>query len=151
MSWLTPQLFAVLTGLVLWLFTAGGWYVEAQKADRYKARAEACEAKHQAFADQVKATGKIAEEAARTKEAEYRRIHDETSRAWAAALDVVRVQYAARPGPRGSGVSVTPVAADRVVVSPTEPLPAPERIIADCAEDTLKLVWLQHWVQEALP
>lgn len=151
MPGMSPITLVLLIAGALQVATGFGWWIASARLDATQTKLAKCNAKHEAFVDQVKVQGEAAMQAARTKEAEHRRIHDETSRAWAAALDVVRVQYAARPGPRGGGVSVTPVAADRVVIAPAEPLPAPERIIADCAEDTLKLVWLQHWVQEALP
>ena len=154
MSFLTPQLIVPLVALLIWLFTAGGWYVEAQKAERYKARAEACEARHQAFADQVKAQGKLAEQSARAKEADYRRIHDETSNAWAAALGVVRadaarrLRDATRQRAGGGGMPGATAATQGTDAAPEGALPAPERIIADCAEDALSLVWLQHWIKE---
>ena len=132
------------------------WYVKGTEANVYKERATACAAKHDAFVRQVEAQGQIATEKAKAKEAEYARIAEETGRGWASALAHVRasadkrLRLAASRSAGSGGVSVTPLPADRVVIATQGDLPAPERIVADCAEDALKLVWLQHWITESL-
>ena len=146
-------LYTIVALAVLNIALGFGWWVTGVRLDSAEAQVTACAAKHDAFVEQVKASGRAAEDRARAKEREQKEIADATSKGWAAALDVVRrdadrrLRYANRSAGSG-GVSVTPLSADRVVISPQEPLPAPERIIADCAEDTLKLVWLQHWIKE---
>ena len=130
------------------------WYVKSSDAKTYKAQVETCKAKHQAFVDQVEAQGKIAEEKAKQIEEHNRRVADETSKGWAAALDAVRADAdrrmrllnAARSS-GSSGVPASPNAAPRVD-DPAESLVlSPEQILADCAEDVVKLAWLQDWVR----
>ena len=147
-------LYTIVALAVLNIALGFGWWVTGVRLDSAEAQVTACAAKHNAFVEQVKASGRAAEDRARAKEREQKEIADATSKGWAAALAVVRadadqrVRLAASRGAGSGGVSVTPLSADRVDVGTQEPLPAPERIIADCAEDTLKLVWLQHWIKE---
>ena len=132
------------------------WVVNSHEATAYKERATACAAKHDAFVEQVKAAGRAAEDRARAIDHENQRIADETAKGWAAALDVVRrdankrLRLAASRSAGAGSVSVAPISADRIDVGTKEHLPATERVIADCSEDTLKLVWLQHWITESL-
>lgn len=129
------------------------WIVKSKDATSYKSQLETCKAKHQAFVEQVEAQGKLAEEKAKRVEADNRRIADETAKGWAAALDAVRadidrrVRLAASRSASSSPVPGPSTAAVRIDDPAEVTLPSPERIIADCAEDTLKLVWLQDWVR----
>jgi hypothetical protein len=127
------------------------WFVKATEAKGYKERAELCAAKHEAFVEQVKAAGRAAEDRARAIDRENRRIQDETAKGWAAALDVVRAD---RVRLARAGASVSPVRGPGITATgidgpAAEHLPPPERVVADCAETTLTLVWLQHWVKES--
>lgn len=130
------------------------WIVKSKDATSYKSQLETCKARHQAFVDQVEAQGKIAEAKAKQVEAENRRIADETAKGWAAALDVVRadidrrLRLAAARGSAASGSVPGPTGGTVRIDDPTEsPLPPPERVVADCAEDVLKLAWLQDFVR----
>lgn len=155
MPFLTSPIFYVIAFLVVTnIGTALGWRWVAADLQDAEQKLETCKAGHQAFVDRVAARGKIAEEQAKWVKEYNERIADETSKGWAAALDSVRrdaerrVRLAtAGHGAFGGGVSAGGATPDRVVVATEEPLPPPERIIADCAEDTLKLVWLQDWVK----
>jgi hypothetical protein len=157
MPWLTgPSLY-----LIVFLLCTNGiagvmWYVKGTEATIYKERATACAAKHDAFVEQTRAAGKLAAEKAKAKETENRRIHDETAKGWASALDVVRrdadkrMRQYASGSPRVSPVPGAAVDTVRIADAAQEPLPPAARVIADCAEDTLKLVWLQHHVKQVL-
>lgn len=128
------------------------WMVKSKDAASYKAQLETSKARHKAFVDQVDAQGQIAETKAKQTEADNRRIADETAKGWAAALDAVRtdvdrrVRLAARGSAGGSGVSPSRGGTVRIDDPTESPLPPPERIIADCSEDVLKLVWLQDFI-----
>lgn len=128
------------------------WFIKATEAKAYKERAELCAAKHEAFVEQVKAAGRAAEDRARAIDRENRRIQDETAKGWAAALDVVRADRVrlARASARVSPVPGAAVDTVRIAETPAEPLPPAARIVTDCAETTLMLVWLQHHVQQVL-
>jgi hypothetical protein len=155
-----------LTGPALWLIVmllctngiAGVmWYVKDADAERYKEAVTACAAKHEAFVAQTKATGQIAAEKVKAKESEDARIAEQTAQGWAAALDVVRrdADRRLRQYANGSAGSrpVSKASADSVRIDdPAQSaLPPAERILADCAEDTLKLVWLQHHIRITNP
>jgi hypothetical protein len=127
------------------------WFVKATEAKAYKERAGLCVAKHEAFVEQAKAAGRAAEDRARAVDRENRRIQDETAKGWAAALDVVRADRLriARSSTRVSPVPEPGVTTTGIDGPAAEHLPPPERVLADCAETTLTLVWLQHWVKES--
>jgi hypothetical protein len=106
---------------------------------------------------QVEAQGQIAAEHARAKEKYNAEIAEKTAKGWAAALAVVRAdadrrvrQYATGSGARVSPVPSIAVDSLRIADAPQDALPPPERIITDCAEDSLKLVWLQYHVKQVL-
>ena len=151
MPFLTPPaLYLVIALLCTNGVAAIMWYVKSADASRYKEAVTACNAKHDAFVAQTKATGQIAAEKVKAKESENAMLAEQTAQGWAAALDVVRrdadrrVRLAA--GGSAGGRAVPATAADTVRIDdPAQgALPAPERILADCTEDALKLVWLQH-------
>lgn len=92
------------------------------------------------------------EEAARNAErvlAEQKQITEDTKNGWEAALGVTRDYWADRmrrahvqPMP---GISGSPAGA---VGAADDPLPPPDRVAADCAAETVKLLFLQRWVTQ---
>ena len=89
-----------------------------------------------------------ANERANVVEKEQKRITQETTDGWKAALDYVRahpVRVLQRQGGSGGGVSLPAVGVDG---AGEYPVPAAERIASDCAETTLQLNWLQNWVEK---
>jgi hypothetical protein len=147
--------------LIVFLLCTNGiagimWFVKATEATAYKERAAACQAKHDVFIEQTRAAGKLAAEKAKAKETENRRIHDETAKGWASALDVVRrdadkrMRQYANASARVSPVPGAAVDTVRIAETPAEPLPPVARVVTDCAETTLMLVWLQHHVKQVL-
>lgn len=80
-------------------------------------------------------------------ETEQKRITQETTDGWKAALDYVRahpVRVLQRQGGSGGGVSSPTVGTDG---TGQDPVPAPDRVASDCAETTLQLNWLQNWAE----
>lgn len=153
MPFLTPLYPALLVILFATNVLAGMmWAIKSTDAKSFKAQLEMCQAKSQAFKDQVEAQGRLAAERARSIEDNHRRTADETSKGWAAALDVVRrdadrrLRLATNAGAGGRGVSAAGATASGIDAPTQVDLPPPARIIADCAEDALTLVWLQDWV-----
>ena len=131
-----------------------GWWVTGVRLDSAEAQVATCEATHDAFVRQVEAQGQIADEKRRSIENHNRRIADETEKGWAAALAVVRrdadqrVRLAASRDSSGGGLSKASPSTYGITVPAKGALPDTERVIADCSEDVLKLVWLQHWIKE---
>lgn len=150
MPWLTGPALWLIVGLVLTNLATGAlWRLAAASADRHHAVAEACEAKHTAFVALSKAVGEVAKEKAKIEETESRRVHDETAKGWSAAVDVVRsdadrLRRSTRAGSGCGSVSRAPASAERTDDPARNDLPATDEIIAACARDALKLVWLQY-------
>ena len=142
--------FLVATNLVAF----GGWKLTANSLTHTKEQLATCEAQHKAFVDQTRVQGEQAEKAKKATETNNRRIADETAKGWASALDVVRSDAARRvlqSAAAGAGSRAVPEAGHPSGQTPgaaEDALPAPERIVADCAETTLTLVWLQYWITE---
>lgn len=129
------------------------WQFADLRADKQEALVQKCAADHKAFKDQVESSGRIAQAQAKQKEAEHERIVEDTAKGWAAAIGVVRadadkrVRDAARRS-AGSG-SVSQVSQDRpgLALPDPEPIPAPERVAADCAETTVTANFLQAYIE----
>lgn len=152
---LTPTVWIVLIAAALQCATGLGWWITSERLDRAQAKVAECRAQHQAFVDQVERAGRRAAARAQEIENEQRRIADETAQGWAKALDVVRADAARRlravagQGSAGAGgLSAPGQPAARIDERAQIPLPPAERILADCAEDTLMLVWLQDWLRK---
>lgn len=152
--WLSPSAIAIAFLIATNLVAFGGWKLTASNLTHTQEQLATCEATHKAFVAQVRVEGEQAEKAKKTVENNNRRIADETAKGWASALDVVRadaarrVRVAAAAGAGSRGMpGISPPAAGTDAASEGA-LPPAERIVADCAEDTLNLVWLQHWVSE---
>jgi multidrug resistance efflux pump len=155
MPFLTPFYPLIIALLICTNGIAGVmWIVKSSDAKSYQSQLETCKAKHQAFKDQVEAQGKLAIEKAKAKEKDNAEITEKTARAWAAALSAVRadadrrVRLAAARGASGSGVSAAGATASGIDAPTQVDLPPAERVIADCAEDTLTLIWLQDWIRK---
>ncbi len=131
-----------------------GWEMSSSKAEANEQKVVACQAKHDAFVAQTRAQGDLAKEKAKAKEKQDAAIADETARGRANAIPVVRAYVAKRlrdSASRSAGSRALPEAgqaAGRTPRSSEDALPPTERIVADCAETTLTLVWLQHWITE---
>ena len=149
---MTPTLYLVALLLLTNIVAIAGWGVTNVRLNNAKEAVATCKANHEAFVLQAKAQGELAERKAKQIEQDNERIADETAKGWAKALDVVRadsrrVRLVTRnPGSREMPGIRAP--AERVDAAPEGTLPAPERVIADCQEDVLKLVWLQNWITE---
>lgn len=91
--------------------------------------------------------GAIQAEETRRITKDQERITDETVEGWAAALAVVRRDYERRLRDAGTGkmpgISRPASGPDATAGNA---IPAPERVAADCAEETLKLIYLQRWI-----
>ena len=148
---LTPSLYAIAFLLITNVVGIVGWGVTHARLNSAKEAVVTCKANHEAFVLQAKVQGELAEKKAKQVEQDNERIANETAKGWAKALDVVRADGARRVriAPRGSGGSDMPgvrAPAAGTDAAPEGALPPAERIIADCQEDVLKLVWLQDWI-----
>ena len=154
LSLLSPSAIAIAFLIVTNIVAFGGWKLTTDSLTHTKGQLATCEATHKAFVDQTRVQGEQAEKKAKATETNNRRIADETAKGWASALDVVRADASRRVRQSAAGnsgsraVSEAGQAAARTDAAAEDALPAPERITADCAETTLTLVWLQHWVTE---
>ena len=143
-------IFLIFSNACTFLF----WQFADSKADKQEAIALKCAAEHKASIAQIDAMGRIAKEQAKAKEAEYVRITTETSEGWAAAIGVVRADYSkrlrdaeSRRSAGGGGVSApTPDPSGHAQAS-SDPIPAPERVAADCAETTVTANFLQSFIE----
>jgi len=150
---MSPTIIAALVALVLQAATLGWGFVQSNRADAYKGKLETCNATHAAFVMQTEAVGRIAAAKAKATEEANRRTADETAQGWAAALAVVRADYAKRlrtaAAASAGGGGVSPPAQDRPGDAQTGPdtVPSPARVAADCAETTITLNYLQSYVE----
>ena len=150
---LTPTVWVILVAAFLQVVTFLGWFVTGVKLDKANANLAKCEAQHKAFVDQTRSLAELEAKKARIREAEDRRIADETSNGWAAALDRVRrdadkrVRLAAARSASGGGVSATAQTGLTAPATDADPIPAPERVAADCAETTLTANFLQQYIE----
>lgn len=154
MPFLSPTIIAVVIACLLQAATLGWGFYQSGRADRAESKATTCAAKHEAFVAQVDAQGKLAKEKAKATEETRRRTADETARGWAAALDVVRTDAARRvraaaSGSSGSrGLPADPAPGQPNVGADADPIPAAERLAADCAETTLTANYLQRYIED---
>lgn len=154
MPFLNPYALYVVIGLLVTnIATFGLWRLAASDASEQKERVVACQAKHEAFVEQVEAKGRIAEANNKLVKLENERIVNETANGWASALDVVRNDAARRvrlaaSGSAGSG-AMPGISQDskRNAVPDADPIPAPERVAADCAETTVTANFLQQYIE----
>ena len=150
---MSPTIIAVIVALVLQGLTLGWGFVQSNRADSYKGKLETCNATHAAFVLQTEAVGRIATAKAKATEEANRRTADETAKGWAAALAVVRADYAKRlraatnASAGGGGVSAPSGTGQAATGPDAEPIPAPERVAADCAETTLTANFLQQYIE----
>ena len=150
---LNPISWIIVIAAFLQIVTGFGWWVTSMKLDSAYTKITRCQDKHQAFVDQTRRAGERAQERVKAIETEQQRIADETAKGWAAALDVVRADAARRMrlanrDPGGSGVSQTAQTGFPSASADTDPIPAPERVAADCAETTLTANYLQSYIEQ---
>ncbi len=142
-------LYAIVFLVFTNVLTGAGWWVASMKADHQKQRAEIAEQKLQVFADQVRAEGVKAERKTAeliataknisvTKDAEYAKSLDRLR----ADYQRLRKQYASAGG---GAVPSTDQPAEVANGTSQNDLPDSSRLAAECAEETLKLVFLQEW------
>lgn len=151
---LTPiTLYTIIGLLISNVAFIGLWQFADLRADKQEALVAKCAADHKAFADQVASSGRIAQAQAKQKEAEHEKVVEDTARGWAAAIGVVRADYAQRlrnATRRGSGSGAVPqVPQDRPgdAVPDAESIPPAARIAADCAETTVTANFLQGYIE----
>lgn len=151
---LTPiPLYIIIASLFCNVVLTAFWQFADSKADKQEAIALKCAAEHKASIAQIDAMGRIAKEQARAKEAEYAKIADETAKGWATAIGVVRadaaqrVRDAARRSAGGGGLSAPAQDTSGHAQASTDPIPAPERVAADCAETTVTANYLQSYIE----
>jgi len=165
----------VLTAIVIALAVAllssvvYAWSLKAQLKATKKVLAKEtaalnlCEAKHKLFVEDVQAAGdkakREAEEQIAKNNADTKEVIDGYQKAKTVIVrvpvyvDRLRDAKPSSGNPSGSGLS-TPTGTTSGAYEPSQDaLPPAERIIADCREETLKLVWLQHFeeLQRGLP
>ena len=145
-------IFLLVTNGLSFLF----WQMADSRADRYKDKAAACAAQHDAFVAQSKAQGQIATEKAKQKEAENERISKSTAKGWAAAVVAVRadrdnlnkrLRESASRSAGGSGLSAPTQDRPGDAQAGTDTIPSPERVAADCAETTITLNYVQSYIE----
>jgi hypothetical protein len=150
---MSPTIIAVIVGIVLQAITLGWGFVQSNKADRQEALVIACQAKHDAFVDQVEAQGEIAKAKARIKERQNVQIAEDTANGWAAAIERVRADYgqrlrdATRRGAGGGGVSAPAKDPSGHAEAGSDTVPSPERVASDCAETTITANFLQSYIE----
>ena len=151
---MSPTIIAVLVAVVLQGLTLGWGFVQSSRADSYKEKLQSCNATHAAFVLQTESVGRSAAAKAKETEENNRRTADETAKGWAAALAVVRADYAKRlrlatSGSASSG-SVSKVSQDRPghALPESDAIPSPARVAADCAETTITLNYLQSYIEQ---
>ena len=152
---LSPVVWVVLIAAALQCMTGLGWWMTSHQLDKAQEAVRRCNVEHQVFVNQTRYQAEQAKARAQQIEHEQRRIQDETAKGWAAALDYVRadaarrVRLAAAGSAGGRGLSSPGTAAQRTDDATESALPAAETIVADCAEDVLKLTWLQDFLRRA--
>lgn len=154
MPFLTSPLIYVIAFLLATNVIAGiGWKVSAANVDAEKQKVVACQAKHDAFVDQVEKQGEIAKAKAKIKERQNAQIAEDTSNGWAAALERVRADYskrlrdAARRSADSGGVSAPGQDQSGSAQADPDAIPSPARVAADCAETTVTANFLQSYIE----
>ena len=150
---MSPTIIAAIVAIVLQAITLGWGFVQSNKADKQEALVVACNAKHQAFKDQVESVGKVAQVKANWTEAKYEKVLDDTAKGWSAAIAVVRADAAKRlreSTNRSSDSGKMPgVAKDRpgTTEANADAIPSPARVAADCQETTVTANFLQSYIE----
>jgi hypothetical protein len=150
---MSPTIIAAIVAIALQAITLGWGFVQSNKADKQEALVVACNAKHQAFKDQVEAAGKVAQVKAKWTEAKYEKVLDDTAKGWAAAIAVVRADAAKRlrdsAGRSSDSGKMPGVSQDRQETTGTnsDAIPSPARVAADCAETTVTANFLQSYIE----
>ena len=168
---LSKGLIAVIVALSIALLSSlvNIWFLnkrlDAVKEALAKETAElnSCKAKHALFVKDVKEAGEKAklemEEQIAKNEADTKEVIDGYQKAKTVIVrvpvyvDRLRDGKSSSGNSSGSGLS-TPTGTTAGTYEPSQDaLPPAERIIADCREETLKLVWLQYFeeLQRGLP
>lgn len=160
---LSKVLTAIIIALVIALLSSVvyAWSLKAQLNTTKKVLAEEtaalnlCKAEHKLFVEGVQAAGdkakREAEEQIAKNNADMKEVIDGYQKAKTIIvrvpvyIDKLRDRKQDSGSPGGSGLSAPTKASDRAYEPSQDALPPAERIIADCREDTLKLVWLQHF------
>lgn len=149
----SPMIYIIAFLLATNIVSGIGWKLSAANADSEKQKVVQCQATHEAFVAQVKAQGQIAAEQAKSKEAEYDRIAEETAHGWASAVAAVRADAASRvrnAARRSAGSREMPgISSDQQgnAQAGADPIPAAERVAADCAETTVTANYLQAFIE----
>ena len=160
---LSKVLTVIIIALVIALLSslAGVWYLNArlesvkQDLAGETAKLNTCNAVHKLFVDGVAEAGRKAqlamEEQIAKNNADTKEVIDGYQKAKTVIVrvpvyvDRLRDTKSSSGNPSGSGLS-TPTGTPSGTYEPSQDaLPPTERIIADCREETLKLVWLQHF------
>ena len=152
---LTPVTLYLIIGLVFTnLATVVAWRVTEARLESATAETVACAAQHEAFVAQVRTEG----EKARIKTADIiaknTTIIEDIKHEYQTAVARVRSDYAGRlrqQANRGSGGGLLPAvpgSASGSDAASQDPIPAPERIAADCAETTVTANFLQAFIEQ---
>lgn len=160
---LSKVLTVIIIALVIALLSslAGVWYLNArlesvkQDLAGETAKLNTCNAAHKLFVDGVAEAGRKAqlamEEQIAKNNADTKEVIDGYQKAKTVIvrvpvyIDKLRNTNTSGGSSGGSGLSAPTKASDGAYEPSQDALPPTERIIADCREDTLKLVWLQHF------
>lgn len=152
---LNPITLWLIVGLVFTnLATVVAWRVTDARLESATAETVACAARHEAFVAQVQVEGQKAKQ--RTDEiiAKNNTIIEDIKHEYSTAIDRVRNDYAGRLrrqaiGSPGSGVlPAVPGSTPGPDAAYADPIPAPERITADCAETTVTANFLQAFIEQ---
>ena len=142
-------LYAIVFLVFTNVFAGTGWWVASMKADYQQKRAEIAEHKLVVFAEQVRAEGAKAERRTAEAIANGKKITEDLNHEYAKSLDRLRADYQrlrkqyASAG--GGAVPSTDQPAEVANGTSQNDLPDSSRLAAECAEETLKLVFLQEW------
>jgi len=152
LSALTPTTVFIAALLVSNVVAFAGWTTNTKRLEHTRQDLATCQVQHKVFVEQTRIAGEEAAKKAKVTEAENRRVADETSNAWAAAITAVRTDSARklRLAPAHSSSREMPGIAEprpSDVPASTDAIPSPERLAADCAETTVTANFLQHYIE----
>ncbi len=156
---LTPVTLWLILGLVFTnLATVVAWRVTDARLESAATEITACAARHEAFVAQTKDQGQVAAEKATQENLKNEQLSESVTKGWAAAVVAVRADRdnlnkrlrnaEARRNPGGSGVSAPPQNPPGYAQAYADPIPAPERVAADCAETTVTANFLQTFIEQ---
>ena len=125
-------------GVVFGLGFCTAWYIQGLRVTA---------AKQELVSHQQAATKQKQDEKDRTD-----KLQEDIANDWAKNLDYLRKCYESgkcglRPGAGGMPTGGISAPSGSVNGTPGDDLPTPARIVRDCAEETLKLIHLQKWVE----